>query len=81
MLLFTGDRSKANQTLAWKKTTEYTSPVPQPTAMPLLDLLPEGYSSLLVWFMLPSAPAATWRDDEKTKKNMVGCKRDRRVSY
>lgn len=49
MPLFTGDRSKASQTLAWKKTTDYTSSVPHPTATILLDLLSEGYYSLLVW--------------------------------
>lgn len=81
MLLFTGDRSKANQTRAWKKTTEYTSPAPHAAATVLLDVLPEHYYSLLVWFVLLLAPVVTWRDDEKTKKNMAGFKSDRRVCY
>lgn len=79
MLLFTGDRSKANQTLAWKKTTDYTSAVPHPTASILLDLLFEGRYTLLVWFVLPLAPVMTWWDDEKMKKNMAHHKSDRRV--
>lgn len=60
MLLFTGDRSKAKQTLAWKTTTDYTSPVPHPTATVLLDVLSKGYYFLLVWFVLPLAPVVTW---------------------
>lgn len=79
MLLFTGDRSKANQTLAWKKTTDYASPVPHPTAPILLDVLSEGYYSLLVWFVLPLALVVTWWDDEKMKKTMARRKSDRHI--
>lgn len=59
MLLFTGDRSKANQTRAWKKTTEYTSPVPHAAATVLLDGLPRA---LLLPAGVVCAPAGSGRD-------------------